>query len=78
VRRAEPARDDGQVGAQRLRERGRQLVLVVAYDRDPRRLEPEPRQLPREEGTVAVVPVAADQLAAGDDDVTTQIRCRAA
>jgi hypothetical protein len=75
---AEAARDDAQVGAQALGERGPELVLPVPDDRDPRGLEPEADELAREERPVAIVPVAPDELAPRDDDVATQTRrCRA-
>jgi hypothetical protein len=72
------ARDDAQVGAQALRKGSLELRLGVSDDRDSCRLEPEADELAREERPVAIVPVAADKLATGDDDVTTQTRrCRA-
>ena len=40
----------------------------VADDRDPRRLEPERERLAREERAVQVGALAADELAARDDD----------
>ena len=77
VRRPEPAADDAEVGAQPFRQRRLELALVVADDREPRRLEPEPDELAGEERPVAVVPVAADQLRAGDDEDATQTGRRA-
>ena len=72
MRRPEPAGHDAQVGAQPFRERRLELLLVVADDRDQRRLEPEPHELARDERAVAIVPVAPDELAPGDDDDATQ------
>ena len=72
------AGDDAEVGAQALRKGGLELLLGVPGDRDSRRLESEADELAREERPVAIVPVAPDELASGDDDVTTQTRrCRA-
>jgi hypothetical protein len=72
------ARDDAEVGAQALRKCSLELLLGVSDDRDARRLEPEADELAREERPVAIVSTAADELAAGDDDVATQTRrCRA-
>ena len=68
VRRPEPARDDAEVGLQALAERGRELARRVADDRDPRRIEPEREQLPGQKRPVQVGALAADELAAGDDD----------
>jgi hypothetical protein len=72
VRRPEPARHDDEISRQRLGEGALELGLVVADDRDLRRLEAEQDELPCEERPVAVVPVAADELAAGDDDDAAQ------
>jgi hypothetical protein len=78
VGRAQSTRDDAEIRAQSLLEGRRKLILLVSDDRDQRRLEPEPYELARKEGPVAIGPVAADQLAAGDDDDATQTRrCRA-
>ena len=78
VRRAEAARDDAEVRLQPYVERGLELPLVVADDRDRRGLEPEAHELAREEGPVAVGAVAAHELAARDDESATQTeRCRA-
>ena len=41
---------------------------IVADDRDPRRLDAEPKQRRREERAVSVVAVAADELGARGDD----------
>jgi hypothetical protein len=68
VRRPEPARDDADVGLQSLAERGRELAGRVADDRDPCRFEPEREELAGKERTVQVGALAADELAAGDDD----------
>jgi hypothetical protein len=74
VRRPQAAGHDAQVRAQPLGEGGFELFLVVADDRDPRRLEPESPQLARDERPVAIGPVAADELAARYDDDATQGR----
>src|SRR5205085_6464547 len=52
VRRAEAAGDDAEVGAEAFSERRLELVRPVADDRDPRRLEPEPKRLAGEERAV--------------------------
>ena len=72
--RPEASGDDAQVRLQAFRKRSLELPLVVADDRDPRRLEPESHELARDERPVAIRPVAADELAAGDDDEATQER----
>ena len=68
VRRPETARDAAELGLEPLAQRDLELVRVVADDRDPRRLDAEPQELRGEERPVQVAPVAADELAAGDDD----------
>jgi hypothetical protein len=68
VRWAEAARDDAEIGGGGLDERRGELLLGVAHDHDPRGVEPEPQELGSEERSVEVAPVAADELAAGDDD----------
>jgi hypothetical protein len=78
VRRAEASGDDDEVRVERLAERLFELALVVADDRDARGFQPEPDELAGEERAVAVLAVAANELAARDDEVTTQTRrCRA-
>ena len=78
VRRPEPAGDDAEVRLQPLGQRRLELVVVVADDRDARRLDAEVDELLREEGSVAVAAVAADELAARYDDVATRRRGDAA
>ena len=68
VGRPEAARDAAEIGLEPLAQRCLELGRVVADDRDPRRLDAEPQQLRGEERPVQVAPVAADELAAGDDD----------
>src|SRR5919108_642885 len=68
VRRPEPARGDEQVGAQALGERSLELLGPVADDDDALGLEAALRELTCEKGAVLVLPSAARQLAAGDDD----------
>src|SRR5205807_1978408 len=68
MRRAEPARDDAEIGSQPFAEGSLQLLRPVADDRDPRRLEAEAKRLAREKRAVPVGPLAADELAAGDDE----------
>ena len=68
MRRAEPARDEAEVRVEPLPQRGLQLERIVADDRDPCGLDAEPQQLLGEERPVQVRAVAADELAAGDDD----------
>jgi hypothetical protein len=78
VRRPEPAGHDAEISLQPDVERGLELVLVVANDRDRRRLQAEPHELAREERPVAVRAVASNELATGDDESATQTgRCRA-
>ena len=57
-----------QVGVEPVPQRRLELVRLVADDRDPRGLDAEREQLSREERAVQVGPLAADELAAGDDD----------
>jgi hypothetical protein len=68
VGRAEAAGDAAEVVLEAVPERALELVRPVADDRDPRRLEPEGERLPGEERAVQVGPLAADELASGDDD----------
>ena len=68
VRRPEPAGDEAEVGAEAFPQRRLQLVGTVADDRDPRRLEAERERLCGEERPVQVGALAADELAARDDD----------
>ena len=49
-----PPGDDAEVGVEPLAQRRLELLRVVADDRDPRRLEPEPQQLRGEERPVRV------------------------
>jgi hypothetical protein len=68
VSRPESARDDAEVGLQALAERGREFARRVADDRDPCRVEAEGEQLPGQKRPVQIGALAADELAAGDDD----------
>ena len=68
VRRAETAGDEAEIGLEPFPERPLEIVGPVADDRDPFRLEPEPKRLRSEKGAVLVLAVPADQLAARDDD----------
>ena len=68
VGRAEAARDEAGVRLQTLAQHGLELGGCIPYDRDPGRLEPVAEGLGGEEGTVSVGALAADELAAGDDD----------
>jgi hypothetical protein len=68
VRGPETSRDDAEIGLQTLAERGRELAGRVTDDRDPGRFETEREELAGEEGPVQVGALAADELAAGDDD----------
>src|SRR5581483_4089043 len=78
VCRPEAARDDAELGFEAQRERPRELVLPVADDLDARRLEPERQHFSREVGAVQVGAVAADELAARDDDDRARARQAAA
>ena len=72
VRRPEPARDEADVRlALAVAQRGLEIGGIVADDHDPLRLEAERERLARVEGAVAVVPLAAHELAARDDDRRT-------
>src|SRR5581483_4865076 len=64
----EPARDRAELGLHPLRDSRRELVRRVADDRDPCRLEAEREELLREKRTVQIRSLAADELAACDDD----------
>src|SRR5439155_10560656 len=66
-RRPEAARDRAEIGAEPLTQRRLELGRIVPDDLDTRRLEPEPQQLAGQERPVPVGPLAADELAAGDD-----------
>src|ERR1700675_1794284 len=69
VCRAEPAGHDAEVGAlEPLGEAPPQPLSAVPHDRDPRRLDAEPQQIPGQERPVQVAALAADELAPGDDD----------
>ena len=69
MRRAEPAGHDTQVNSpEPFRQRPRKLLFPVAHDRDPGRLDAVPQQFRSEKRSIQVAPVAADELAAGDDD----------
>src|SRR5919197_3246633 len=74
VRRAEPARDDAQVGSHALAEGLLQLLLAVAHDHDALWLDAEPQELGGDERPVPVGAVAADELAAGNDDDSPRAR----
>jgi hypothetical protein len=59
-------------------QRDLELVFGVPDDRDQRGLDSEADELARKERSVAVGPVAADELAARyDEDATQTRRCRA-
>ena len=68
VRRAETARDEAEIGLEALRERTLEILDAVAHDRDTSRVESETNDLRREERPVAVLPLAANELGARDDD----------
>ena len=68
VRRAETAGDEARVGLQSLSQHRLELGGRVPDDRDPGRLEAVAQRLGGEEGAVPVGALAADELAAGDDD----------
>ncbi len=75
VRRAEPTGHDAELGgAECLGECVRELFFFVADDRDPGRLDTVPEQLVRQERAVQVASLAADELAAGDDDEPARAR----
>ena len=68
VRRAETARDEAEIGLEALRECALEILDAIADDRDTSRVEPEAHDLRREERPVAVLPLAANELGARDDD----------
>jgi len=68
VRGPETSGDDAEIGPQPLGEGGCELARRVADDRDARRRETQGQQLSRQERPVQVGALAADELAAGDDD----------
>jgi hypothetical protein len=68
VRRPEAARDEAEIGGEALPQRRLELVRPVADDGDPPRLEAEGERLRGEERPVQVGALAADELAARDDD----------
>ena len=68
VSRPEAAGDDAEVGRRALPQRRLQLGRRVSDDDDALRLEAQRPELSGQERPVQVLPVAADELAAGDDD----------
>jgi hypothetical protein len=65
----QPARDHAELGVpEPFGECLRELLFPVAHDRDPGRLDTVAQQFPRQERSIQVAPVAANELAAGDDD----------
>jgi hypothetical protein len=68
VCRPEPPGDETEVGLEALSQCRLELVPPVADNRDPRWLESERQRLGGEERAVEVGSLAANQLAAGDDD----------
>jgi hypothetical protein len=75
VRRPETARDDAQFGLEALSECSCELTRLVADDGEARGRDPERQQLAREERAVQVGSLAADELAAGDDDRGARAGC---
>src|SRR5205085_737651 len=53
-------------------QRGFEVARIVADDGDARRIDAEPKQRRREEGPIAIVPVAAHELRARRDDRRAQ------
>ncbi len=76
MRRAESARDDQQIVAEAVGERGLELRRIVTDNRDSRRLEPETKQRRGEERPVSIVPVAAHELRARCDDRYARAGCQ--
>ena len=74
--RAEPARDEAEIGAEALRERTFEVLGPVADDRYPLRVETEPERFRGEKGAVPIVPLATDELRARDDDCRPRTRLR--
>ena len=66
--RAEAARDDAEIRAEARAKRRFQLLGRVTDDDDLRWIGAQRDELAREKRTVQVAPVAANELAAGDDD----------
>ena len=68
VRRAEPARDEADVGVLRRPQRALEIRGIVPDDHDPLGHETQRERLARVEGPVSVGSLAAHELAARDDD----------
>src|SRR5256714_12362458 len=68
MRRPEAARDDAEIRLQTRAQRRLELLRRVADDDDLRRIDAQGDELAREKRTVQIAAVAANQLAAGNDD----------
>ena len=68
VRRTEAARDEAEIGLEAFGERTLEILDAIAHDRDSGGVESEPHDLRGEERPVAVLPLAANELGARDDD----------
>ncbi len=74
--RAQSTGDEAEVRVEAEAERRLQLPRRVADDDDPRRVDSQRHELVREERAVQVAPVAANELAAGDNDDRARIARR--
>ena len=68
MRRAESSGDDAEVRLEPLPEGRAQLLGAISDDHEPFWSSSEPGQLAREESTVVIAQVSADELAAGEED----------
>jgi len=66
--RAKSSGDDAEIRVEAEPKGALELVRRIADDHDPRRLDAQPDQLGGEKRAVQIAAVAADELAAGDDD----------
>ena len=76
MRRAEPARDEAEIGGEALREGSLEVLRPVSDDRYPLGVETEPERLRGEKGAVPVVSLSADELRPRDDDCRPGTRLR--
>ena len=73
---AEPTGDEADVRSEPVREGALEIFGSIADDGYPFGLEPQANSLRREKWAVAIVPLAADQLASRDDDRGSRARVR--
>ena len=68
VGRPQAARDEAEIGIESLPERVLEVLGAISDDRDRRRFQPQAHRLGGEKRSIAVLPLASDELGAGDDD----------